>query len=151
MKTKVVLLSICLFFTCNLFAQSKLFEKYANMENVTSVYISKTMFQLISDLSGTTKKVNFSDIKDKIESLQILTSEHKDKVNQMKKEFTQMATTQYKELMKVVDGEDRIMFYAHFQGEKIKELVLLIEDKESFTVILLVCNLNLQDIKKLIK
>ena len=46
MKTKNILLIFFLCCTSICFAQNKLFDKYSEMDNVTSVYISKKMFQM---------------------------------------------------------------------------------------------------------
>ena len=146
MKVKIFLISVCLFCTCTVLAQNKLFEKYANMDDVTSIYISKAMFQMISDLSKTTKGINFADMENKIESLQIITCEKRDKIKQMQKEFAQLVSKQYQELMRITDNEEDIKFYADMQESKIKELILLSEEKDSFTVIRLVGNIDLQDV-----
>ena len=50
MKTKNILLILFLCCTSICFAQSKLFDKYSEMDTVTSVYISKAMFQMIPDM-----------------------------------------------------------------------------------------------------
>ena len=47
MKTKNILLILFLCCTSICFAQNKLFDKYSEMDNVTSVYISKAMFQMM--------------------------------------------------------------------------------------------------------
>ena len=47
MKTKNILLILFLCCTSICFAQNKLFDKYSEMDNVTSVYISKAMFQML--------------------------------------------------------------------------------------------------------
>ena len=47
MKTKNILLILFLCCTSICFAQNKLFDKYSEIDNVTSVYISKAMFQMM--------------------------------------------------------------------------------------------------------
>ena len=47
MKTKNILLILFLCCTSICFAQNKLFDKYSEMDNVTSVYISKAMLQMM--------------------------------------------------------------------------------------------------------
>ena len=48
MKLKNIFLILFLCCTSLCFAQDKLFEKYADMDNVTSVFISKKMFDMNS-------------------------------------------------------------------------------------------------------
>jgi hypothetical protein len=148
MKTKSILLALCLLCTGIGFAQNKLFDKYADMDDVTSVYISKAMFKMMPNAVKTGIKVNTENLKGKIESLQLVTTEKPDKITQLKKDFTKSITSQYEELMRVKDGKSRVNFYANMEGDnKIKELFMLIESEDNFTAILLTGNFTLQDIQ----
>ena len=145
MKTKYILIAICLFCTSVGFAQNKIFEKYADMDNVTSVYISKAMFKMMS--AKINAGVNLDSLKGKIESLQLVTSDNKDRIAQMKKDFSQMVTSQFQELMRVKDDKSHVRFYSNMQGDLIKELIMLVDDEDSFTAIQLIGNFTLNDIK----
>ena len=50
-----LLLSLCSLFT---YAQESFFDKYADMEGVTSVYISKAMLSLMPDMQTEGVKIN---------------------------------------------------------------------------------------------
>ena len=52
MKLKNIFLILFLCCTSLCFAQDKLFEKYADMDNVTSVFISKKMFDMIPNVES---------------------------------------------------------------------------------------------------
>ena len=52
MKLKNTFLILFLCCTSLCFAQDKLFEKYADMDNVTSVFISKKMFDMIPNVES---------------------------------------------------------------------------------------------------
>jgi len=145
MKAKYFLMVLCLFCTSVGFAQNKLFDKYADMDNVTSVYISKAMFQMMPTLDNV--GVNLMNLKGKIESLQLVTTENKDKRAQMKKDFSQMANSQHQELMRVKDDNSRVVFYSDMQGDQIKELIMLVDSDDSYTAILLTGNFTLKDIQ----
>ena len=57
MKAKYIILALlCFVFSQAGLAQttSKLFEKYADMDNVTSVYISKAMFKMMPTMQTMT-------------------------------------------------------------------------------------------------
>ena len=150
MKTKCILISLCLCFASTVFAQNKLFEKYAEMDNVTSVFISKAMFRMMGNVAGIDQAgVDISSIIDKIESLQILTTSTPTRAAQMKKEFSQFASAHYQELMRVADGTSRVNFYSNMQGDRIKELIMMVEDGNDFTVILLAGDFSLQDIQQI--
>ena len=149
MKTKYILLTVCLFCASLGFAQSKLFDKYADMDNVTSVYISKAMFQMMPQIDKV--GVNLMNLKGKIESLQLVSTDNKDKAAQMKKDFSQLVTSQLQELMRVKDDKSRINFYSNMQGDQIKELIMLVEDDSSYTAIQLTGNFTLKDIQEIAK
>jgi len=149
MKTKNILLIICLFCTSVGFAQNNLFDKYADMDDVTSVFISKAMFQMMPAIEQV--GVNLMNMKGKIESLQLVSTEKQNKIPQMKKEFSQLVTAQHKELMRIKDGKDRVNFYSDMKGDQIKELIMLAETDSSYTAIQLIGNFTLQDIQDIAK
>ena len=74
LKQLYTILLLCCVNIC--FAQTKLFDKYADMDDVTSVYISKKMFQMMPVME--TAGLNLANLKGKIESLQILTTQKAD-------------------------------------------------------------------------
>lgn len=148
MKSRYLYIVLLLSCASVCFAQDKLFEKYADMDGVTSVYISKKMFQLMP----LTEKVglNLANLKGKIESLQILSSEKKEIQERMRKEFTQLIGSQHEELMRVKDGNTKANFYIKQKGEIINELIMVADTgKEGFTVIQLLGNFTLKDIQQI--
>jgi hypothetical protein len=147
MKTKQILIILCLFCTSAGFAQNKLFDKYADMDDVTSVYISKAMFQMMPNIEKA--GVNLANVKGKIESLQLVSTEKPEKIAQMKKDFSVLVTNQHQELMRVKDGKSRVNFYSNGQGDQIKELLMLIDDENNFTAILINGNFTLKDIQEI--
>ena len=72
MKSKNIFLILFLCCTSLCFAQDKLFEKYADMDNVTSVFISKKMFDMIPNVES--GGLNLMNLKGKINNLQIPTN-----------------------------------------------------------------------------
>ena len=147
MKTKHFILTLCLFFASigTGFAQNKVFDKYADMDNVTSVFISKAMFRMMSNINNV--GVNLMNLKGKMESLQLVTSENKDRITQMKREFPQILSSHHQELMRVKDGKTRVSFYSDLKDDKIKELIMLVDDEKNYTAIMITGNFTLQDIQ----
>ena len=144
MKTSYLYtLLLSLFFVATVAAQTNndaLFEKYAEKDGVTSVYISKKMFQLMPSM-----------MKGKIESLQILTCENESLQEQMRKDFSGLIKKEHEELMRVRDGESKITFYIKQKGELINELIMLSDDEKEFSVIQLLGQFTLQDIQEITK
>ena len=62
LKQLYTILLLCCVNIC--FAQNKLFDKYADMDDVTSVYISKKMFQMMPVME--TAGLNLANLKGKI-------------------------------------------------------------------------------------
>ena len=145
MKTRHFIMILCLFCTGMGFAQNKTFEKYADMDNVTSVYISKAMFQMMPTVRDI--GVNLMNMKGKIEYLQLVSTEKQDQIAQMKKDFSRLVTTQHEILMHVKDGNTRVNFYSDMKGDQIKELIMLVDSDENYTAILLTGNFTLKDIQ----
>jgi hypothetical protein len=125
-----------------------MFEKYADMDDVTSVYIAKAMFQMMPVIENV--GVNLMNMKGKIESLQLVSSDKKEKIALMKKDFSQLVTSQHQELMRVKDNNSRITFYSNTKGDQIKELIMLIDSEDTFMAMLLVGNFTLKDIQEIV-
>ena len=139
---------LSLFFVATVAAQTNndaLFEKYAEKDGVTSVYISKKM------PSMETAGLNLINMKGKIESLQILTCENESLQEQMRKDFSGLIKKEHEELMRVRDGESKITFYIKQKGELINELIMLSDDEKEFSVIQLLGQFTLQDIQEITK
>jgi hypothetical protein len=140
-------MTLCLFCTTIGFAQNRVFEKYADMDNVTSVYISKAMFQMMPTIENV--GVNLMNMKGKIESLQLVSTEKQEMIMQMKREFSRLVTTRHEELMRIKDGKTRVNFYSDIKGDRITELIMLVEAEENFTAIMLSGNFTLKDIQEI--
>lgn len=149
MKSKNIFLILFLFCTSLCFAQDNLFEKYADMDNVTSVFISKKMFDLMPDIeSGGLDLVN---LKGKINNLQIVTSDKREVREQMRKEFSTLISKSHEELMRVKDDDTRASFYIIQQGDLINEMVMLADTDSDYVVIRLTGRFTLQDIQDVAK
>lgn len=145
MKSKYILILIALCCTSLTFAQKALFDKFADMDNVQSVYISKAMFQMMPNIE--TNGLNLMNMKGKVESLQILNTENREKADMMRKDFSHLINKQHEELMRVKDGKTNATFYAKQKGDLISELIMLANTERGFSVIQLLGNFTLQDIQ----
>ncbi|MGM9760043.1 MAG: DUF4252 domain-containing protein [Parabacteroides sp.] len=128
------------------FAQKNLFDKFADMDHVTSVYISKTMFQMMPGMEA--QGLNLTNMKNKVESLQVISTAEAGIKEQMKKAFGDVGK-QHEELMRIKDGNTRATFYVRKKGELIQELILLADTEKEFSVIQLLGNFTLQDIQEI--
>lgn len=150
MKAKYFLIAcIYLLFSQAGMAQTntKLFDKYAEMDSVSSVYISKAMFQMMPNIES--GGLNLMNMKGKVESLQILNTSRMALMPDMRKDFNKLIKASHAELMRVKDGKTKATFYANMDGEKVKDLLMLADTDSTFTVIQLVGNFTLQDIQEI--
>ncbi|MBQ8889198.1 MAG: DUF4252 domain-containing protein [Bacteroidaceae bacterium] len=149
MKRNYIL--ILLFMLCSVFAQAQhsYFDKYAEQEGVTSVYISKAMLSMIPNMQ--TDDLNIGQLTSKLESVQILSCEKPEIIEQLKKETDFISTKNgYEELMRINDEGDKTTIYMKQKKDGLKEFVLLNRSKDEFTLILIVGNLTLQEIQQIV-
>ncbi|MCD7848556.1 MAG: DUF4252 domain-containing protein [Parabacteroides sp.] len=145
MKYKNILLILFLCCTSLCFAQDKLFEKYADMDNVTSVFISKKMFEMMPNIeSGGLDLIN---LKGKINNLQILTSDKREIRDQMRKEFSGLIGKSHEELMRVKDNKTKATSYIEQKGDLINEMIMMADTESEYVIIRLTGKFTLQDIQ----
>lgn len=156
MKTKSLLLMICLLCNSIIYAQSstinKLFDKYENEDDITVISISKAMFKMIPE-NINTGDVNIKNIIHKIESMRIITSNNANLKEKMSSEFKSSVNgnKDYEELMRVKDGKSNITFNARKKGDIINELIMLINGEDNFVAIQITGNFTLNDIQEIVK
>lgn len=149
MKYKNIFLILFLCCTSLCFAQDKLFDKYADMDNVTSVFISKKMFDMMPNIES--GGLNLMNLKGKINNLQVLTSENRDIQDQMRREFSGLISKSHEELMRVKDNNTKAAFYIEQNGELINEMIMLADTDSNYVVIRLTGKFTLQDIQDVAK
>lgn len=142
-----------LFSMCSLFvkAQQSFFDKYAEMEGVTSVYISKSMLNLLPNMNGSINGVYIGNIANRLDNIQILSCDEPTIISKLRKETSHINTKNgYEELMRIrEDGEKTTIYFRDKKNEK-KEFVLLVDQKDELTIISIVGNLTLQEIQEII-
>lgn len=156
MKTKKLLLIICLLCGSIVYAQNstmnKLFEKYENEDDITVISISKAMFKMMPD-NMNTNDVNIESIMHKIEFMRILTSDKANLKETMNSEFKSLIDNDknYEELMRIKNGKAIITFNARKNGDIISELVMLVNEENNFVVIQIAGNFTLDDVQEIAK
>lgn len=143
-----LLFALCLF--VNALAQDSFFRKFADREDITSVYISKSMLRMMPNVQA--DGIDIGGVASKLDNIQILSCEKPEVVPQIRKELTFLNSQNgYEELMKVNDaGEHTVIYLKEHPGEA-KEYVLLCDEKRELTVVILKGNLSLMDIQGVIK
>jgi hypothetical protein len=156
MKTNSFLIVLFLFCSSLIYAQNnpiiKLFEKYENENNVTVVSISKAMFNLIPN-NIQTDKVNLKNLSSKIESLLLISSDKPEMRKKMSDDFKLFIdrNQNYEELMRVKDNKSLVTFHAIKKGERISELIMLVNEDKNFVAIRIAGNFLLEEIQQIIE
>ncbi|MBQ8674094.1 MAG: DUF4252 domain-containing protein [Bacteroides sp.] len=151
MKRLMLITVACLL--CNLWsnAQAIDFEKYADMDDVTSVYISPAMMGLVGNIDLDVEDVEIGKMAGKLEELKILNSETPKGIRLLKEEARKInAKNGYEELMRVNDEGDKTTIYMKQGKEGKNEFVLVNEEEDGeLSIIIFLGNLTLKDVKKM--
>ena len=133
------------------YGQQSFFDKYAEMEGVTSVYITKSMLSLFPKGQTSVNGVNIGNIASRLDNIQILSADEQPIIDKLRKESSSINTRNgYEELMRVrEDGEKTTIYFKDGKKDK-KEFVLLLDEKDEFTIISIVGDLTLQEIQGII-
>ena len=133
------------------YGQQSFFDKYAEMEGVTSVYITKSMLSLFPKGQASVNGVNIGNIASRLDNIQILSADEQPIIDKLRKETSGINSRNgYEELMRVrEDGEKTTIYFKDGKKDK-KEFVLLVDEKDEFTIISIVGDLSLQEIQGII-
>ena len=133
-------------------AQVKEFEKYADTKGVTYVYISKYMLSLAGKAADfSVPGVNTKSLKNKLNGIQIITSEDKNASVRLKND-TQNIVKQgkYEVLMQVDEDGEKVRIY-HCEGKKQSVVVMLMEDGREVNVMVFSGTFTLDDVMEMTK
>lgn len=149
MKTMKFILA-CLLFWSPLFcqAQKSLFNKYNDMKGVSSVYISKAMMELNPNLFM--KDLYIGKVAERLNSVQVFsTREDKVKAEMLKDIRSLVQSSKYELLMKQKGTVSGSEVYVNRKGNKIKELIMVMDGAASLKFVYMEGDMTTDDIKKL--
>ena len=149
-RTLIIAIMATLCSVCS-YGQHSFFDKYAEMDGVTSVYITKSMLSLFPKGQTNVNGINIGDIASRLDNIQILSADEQPIVDKLRKETSGINTRNgYEELMRVrEDGEKTTIYFKDGKKDK-KEFVLLVDEKDEFTIISIVGDLTLQEIQGIV-
>ena len=133
-------------------AQVKAFEKYADMKNVSYVYISKYMLGMASKTSmPSVPGVDTKSLASKLTGIQIISSEEKTARVKLKNDVKDiLAHDKYEVLMQIREDGDKVDIY-HCVGKQQSVVVMLMDEDDSATVMIFSGNFTLEDLMKMTK
>ena len=129
-------------------AQQSFFDKYAEMDEVTSVYITKSMLKMFPSMSGTINGVDVGNLASKLENIQILSADDSSIIEQLRKDTKHINSKNgYEELIRVRDDGDKTTIYFK-EKKKNSEFILITDSGNEFNIISIVGNdISLKDIQ----
>ena len=129
-------------------AQQSFFDKYAEMDGVSSVYITKSMLKMFPSMSGKINGVDVGNLASKLENIQILSADEPNIIEQLRKDTKHISTKNgYEELLRVRDDGDKTTIYFK-EKKKNSEFILITDEGNEFTIISIVGNdISLKDIQ----
>lgn len=152
MKTKILLITIISMFSfLGVQAQEDIFEKLSNHKDITTVYISKSLLKMMPNVDA--GGADIKGLAGKLEQLEIYSSEgNNDATKMMKQEISNLIKSKtYETLMKIKEKDNNVVFYAHKEKDRIKDLIMFINNEPNeCTVIRITGNFSTEDIQKVV-
>ena len=138
--------------TCSLNAnaQVKAFEKYADMKNVTYVYISKYMLSMAGkNATPSVPGVDIKTLAGKLTGIQIINTENKAAQAKLKNDVKGIISRdKYELLMQMNEDDSRVNIYHHIAKQQ-SAVVMQVEDKEELTLMVFSGKFSLEDVMKM--
>ena len=151
MKRSFIIAFLMIFSSVLSYGQQSFIDKFADMDGVTSVYISKSMISLFPQGNTNVNGINFGNIANRLDNIQILSADEKDIIAKLRKETSDINPKNgYEELMKVREDGQKVIIYFNEKKKK-KEFVLVVDDKDEFTIISIAGDLTLKEIQGIIQ
>lgn len=148
-NVRLLLVSMLLVFPLLGQAQQELFKKYSDMKNVSSVYISKAMLDMNPSLF--TEDIYIGKAASQLNSVQIIsTMDNKIKPEMLKDIRELVKSSRYELLMKQKGTVSSSEFYVSRKGDKVKELVMVINGAASLKFVHLEGEMTTKDVQNIL-
>ena len=138
--------------TCSLNAnaQVKAFEKYADMKNVTYVYISKYMLSMAGkNATPSVPGVDIKTLAGKLTGIQIINTENKAAQAKLKNDVKGIISRdKYELLMQMNEDDSKVNIY-HCIAKQQSAVVMQVEDEEELTLMVFSGKFTLDDVMKM--
>ena len=131
-------------------AQVKAFEKYADMKNVSYVYISKFMLNMAGkNAAPSVPGIDTKTLAGKLTGIQIISSEHKEAQAKLKSDVKSIMEKDKYELMMQMNEEDSKVNIFHHIDKKQSAVIMQVEEDDEMTVIVFSGKFTLDDVMKM--
>ena len=129
-------------------AQKNLFNKYNDLKGVSSVYISRAMIEMNPNLFA--KDVYIGKVSGQLNSVQVLSTKDENIKKEMGKDLRSLVqASRYELLMKQKGNVSSSEFYISRKGDKVKELIMIIDGATTLKFVYLEGEMTLKDIQRI--
>ena len=129
---KIILIATVLLTTLTTFAQQSIFDKFEDMDDVTSVIVNKEAFQMLSSFKGNDpESQDYVKMVQNLKSLKVFTTESGKIATQMKNVVTSyLKKSKLIELMRVKDKDANVKIYIKKgkDDNHVSELLMFVGD-----------------------
>lgn len=153
MKQTIIKALLCVVVTLcslNASAQVKAFEKYADMKNVTYVFISKFMLGMAGKSTEfSVPGINAKSLSNKLSGIQIITTENKSALTKLKNDVKGIiAKDKYELMMQINEDDSKVNIYHHI-GKQQSAVIMLIEEDNELVTMVFSGKFTLEDVMKM--
>ncbi len=132
--------------SCNTDGYPVFYEKYKNENNVVSFRVPTGFIKFFLDKEDQDLK----NILEKINDFRLFIADDSSKIL-LPTLKTYLPTNKYKDVMIINDSGNRVSFKALEKNSSISEIIMLVEEDNSFVVMSIDGNFSYDDMKKLVK
>ena len=131
-------------------AQVKAFERYADMKNVTYVFISKYMLAMTGKSTPpSVPGIDTKSLAGKLTGIQIITSENNAAQKKLKSDVKSiMAKDKYELLMQMNENDSKVNIFHHINKQQ-SAVIMVVEDDDETTVMVFSGKFTLDDVMKM--
>ena len=128
---------------------TKFFDKYSDVDGVTSVRVSKAMLEMMPDMK--TEGMDMRGLAGKLDNILILTTENASMAAKLSKDAAASIDTKgCEELLSVNEGKERTKIYMKKNANDVNQYLIPNEDKSEFNAILITGKITPADIRAMI-
>ena len=147
---KVLLCVVSTLSSLTVNAQVKAFEKYADVKDVTYVYISKYMLSMAGkNAAPSVPGIDIKTLAGKLTGIQIITSEDNTAQKKLKSDVKSIMEKDKYELMMQMNEEDTKVNIFHHIDKKLSAVIMQVEEDDEMTVIVFSGKFTLDDVMKM--
>ncbi|MDX1828073.1 MAG: DUF4252 domain-containing protein [Lutibacter sp.] len=132
---KIILIAVMLIGSYTSFAQTSVFDKFEDMDDVTTVVVNKEAFNMLSSFKGNDpESQEYVKMVQNLKSLKVFTTESAKIATQMKNVVSSyLKTAKLTELMRVKDKDAHVKIYVRKGKDEnhVSELLMFVSDLQN--------------------